>query len=141
MKKVIFLFATITLIAAPISASAIEESDLPPEHGTPQQMEESGAAKASHTIQAFANTKNVIMIGSVMGVTYHFCKEPQKEFCSDNEGILVVSGSDTGRIPRILRTLDKAIETKEKVVVKLSPEDKFLGVMEILDVELVRSTI
>ena len=135
MKKLIYLVLLISFVSVSFIAAAIEESNLP------QEENRFKAEVPSESVQGYANSKNIVMIGSVMGVTYNFCNEPKKKFCSDHEGILIISGSDTGTIPRIIKTLDKALQDKNKIVVKFSVKDHFLGVREIIDVRLVSKSI
>lgn len=97
--------------------------------------------RPAFTFQGFANSRDVIIIGGVMGVTYYFCKEQKSEFCSDNEGILIVSGSETGKVPDMLKLLDEAIKNDEMVIVTFSSADQIFGVFEILDVKLLDSSI
>jgi len=136
MKKNLFcIFILLILIKLPSFVSAIEVQDLPPEKAAVAEN------KASLSIQGYANSKNVVVMGSVIGATYHFCNKPMTKFCSDFEGILIISAADTGKIPQMLKALDRAVEGKEKVMIKFSTGDHFLGVREIVDVLPVKSTI
>lgn len=137
MKKRILIVSLLAILAMlPVGINAYEELNLAKESGTHQE-EKNETIK----VQAFANDRNVVVIGNVMGVTYNFCNEPKKEFCSDYQGILVVSGTDTGKIPEMLKTLDRALKTKDKVIIELTASEHYLGVREILDVKLVGAAI
>jgi hypothetical protein len=137
MKKAVISILLLCIVSLlPLGIKAYEEKNLAPDLSAKPNDE-----NASVIIKGYANARNVVLIGSVMGVTYHFCKEPKNDFCSDYEGIIVVSGSDTGHIPAMLRVLDDAMKSRENIIVKFSAEDHFMGVREILDVQTIKSTI
>jgi hypothetical protein len=139
MKRIIGIISLLILFALPIIAIAFEETNLPEER--PIEIAKNEKNQPSVTSQGYANSKNMVVVGGVIGATYHFCNELTKKFCSDHEGILIVSGADTGRLPQMLKTLDKALRDNNKVIVKYSVDEHFLGVRQILDVKLVNSAI
>ncbi len=136
MKKLILNIIMITLVlflAAP--ASAIQEVDLPQEKGQgPVVVPDTPDTYVIY--DGYANSSDVTIVGGVMGVMYYFCKQHSPEFCSDQEGVLLVSGGDTGKIPGILKLLDELMGGNTKVVVKLSKTKNFSGVPIIIDAQI-----
>lgn len=141
MKKVAILILTLIIfILIPLISSAIEERDLPFETAPPIPESER-IEEPSIIFEGYANSRDVTIIGGVMSCVYYFCKKVEPDFCSDMEGVLVVTGAETGKIPEIIKALDVALSDQNKIMIKLSQSKYISGVRRIIDVKSSNSSI
>lgn len=133
MKKIFLLIITLVVfLILPLVALAFDEKNLPSERQEKPKLAQ--AKEETVTFHGYANSRDVTLVGGIMGCVYYFCKEAKKDFCSDTEGILMVSGSDTGKIPEMLKALDVALEKKNHISITLTKDPYFSGIRRILDI-------
>lgn len=138
MKKVLIAIFLL-LISAGLFASPYEEKDLPSEVGKPPvgvQMEEPVI-----TFEGYLNSKDVSIFGGVMSCVFYFCKMAEEGFCSDEEGVLLVTGAETGKIPEMLKILDAASGNEKKLLIKLSDINYFAGIRKIVEIKMLEDSI
>lgn len=139
MKKILFFIILFSLILIPFALNAAGESyierDLPNESALLSKGE---AQNTGPTLEftGYLNSMDVTTIGGVVARVYYFCGSEKNGFCSDEEGILVVSGADTGKILAILKALNGALENRLRLTVWLSGTRNIAGVKEIVDIKL-----
>ena len=136
MKKIIWLFVLLGLVITPVTANAYEENGLKPEVASGPDPDLKNYVEKYSIFQGYTNSKDVTIVGGVLGAVYYFCAKEAEGFCSDMEGIIIVSGADTGKEPEMLQKLDVSLDEKRAVAIKLSEGNKFMGVKKLLDVQL-----
>lgn len=137
MKRTLFFIVMLAgLLLIPAVSAPIEESTLGPEIASRPDPKADIGEEPTMLFHGYANSKDVTVVGGVIGCVYYFCSKPGTDFCSDQEGILVVSGADSGKEPEMLKKLDVALENNNEVIIKLALENPLMGVKKILDVKL-----
>lgn len=135
MKNLIMFVSILMVFGFSALAYSQEEKDLPPEMAPPAKMVQNEIVP-SIVFTGYVNSKDVSIIAGVIGAVYNLCAEPVKEFCSDEQGILVVGPENTGKIPEMLKLLDEVIEKGAHVEVRLTQAKFFGGARRIMDVKV-----
>lgn len=144
MKKItLLMLIAFSIILSPMvsKTQTIEEKDLPHESDSRPVPDQDKKVEPSIVFEGYVNSRDVTIVANVMGCVYYFCKEAKNDFCSDVEGVLIVSGAETGRVPEILKELDQALENQEKLMVKLSENGYYSGIRKIMDIRLLNRSI
>lgn len=131
----IFILNPIPLVAD------IEESDLPPEVDTRPIPKSEEIGEPTIVFEGYVNSRDVAVVANVMGCVYYFCRERQEGFCSDQEGVLIITGAETGREPELLKELDIALENQARLLIRLSSEGYYLGIRKIVDINPISGSI
>jgi hypothetical protein len=133
MKRLIMSgIVAILLLVMPSIASTLEEEDLP--------SESAPSANIVHvetvTFTGYVNSKDVTIVADMLAAVYNFCRERDEEFCSDEQGVLVVSASEEGRVVDLIKKMDTAVDEEAMVLVYLSRRPYYGGIRRIMDVRI-----
>lgn len=140
MKKImglLFLFVTLLLIPILSLAQGIEERDLPLEKAPPRTDKEfQELRKDSIVFNGYINQTEVTVIpnAEVMGAVYYLCREKKEDLCADEQGVLFISGADSGHQVELIKKLDDAALNQTLLQFYLTHEKEYGGARRIIDI-------
>jgi len=133
MRRLIVVILLIIGMAIPMNLAAYEELDLPYES---VQSEGNNRVRDAIVFNGYVNSKEVTVVANVLGCVYNLCSERVDDFCSDEQGVLVISAADTGPIVDLVKKMDDAVDSQAMVQVYLTKRPYLSGVRRIVDVKL-----
>lgn len=131
-RRIMMVLVVALLICLPGIASAIEEINLPPEVDTRPRPQ---MKIADVEFEGFVNSKEPIEIQGEVGVVYNLCEDKLKNYCADEQGVIVLNPEEATKVSEMVDKLDAAMKEGKKVEIKLSGEFIQDGQRKILKVK------
>ena len=136
MRRLISFVLLISILLLPAISAAVEESDLPPESAPRSETDFLDERVETVVFSGYINSKEITVVADVMGAVFNLCKEKTDEYCSEEQGVLVVGGYESGKVINLIKKLDNASDNQVFVHIYLSKEPYYAGAKRIVDIKL-----